>query len=91
MGIAENKKSEKVKVTATLLPSGKSYQLGIPVDWTIEKFIDEFKRKTEKSDATPMLATLKRTNKELDPSSTIAREDIVDGDVIILREHVVGG
>lgn len=83
--------TEKVKVTAMLLPSGKSYQIGIPVEWTIERFIGEFKRKMGKDDATPMLATLKRTNRELDPSSTIKKEGITDGDAIILREHVVGG
>lgn len=83
--------TEKVKVTAMLMPSGKSFQIGIPVDWTIERFISEFKRKIGKGDSTPMIATLKRINRELDPSSTIKMEGIIDGDAIILREHVVGG
>ncbi len=82
--------TEKVKVTAMLMPSGRSFQIGIPIDWPVEKFIGEFKRKMGKGD-TPMVATLKRTNKELNPSSTVKLEGITDGDTIILREHVVGG
>jgi len=82
---------EKVKILVTILPSGKSYYVGIPTNWTVEKFLIGFKRKINKNDEAPMLATLKRDGKELDPTSTFRGEGIIDGDVILLREHVVGG
>jgi hypothetical protein len=91
LGTLGKNESEKVKVTAKLLPSGKTYQISVPVNWTIERFISEFKRKMEKNDAGPIEATLKRTSTELNPEATFKAKEIVEGDTIILRETITGG
>lgn len=81
----------KVKVTV-LDPSGsRDIPVGIPIDWTVDRFITEFKRKLGLSAAANYTAELKRTNSILDPMDTIKQAGIQEGDVIRLRHEVKGG
>lgn len=80
----------KVKVTV-LDPSGsRDIPVGIPIDWTVDRFISEFKRKLGLP-AANYTAELKRTNSILDPQDTITQAGIQEGDVIRLRHEVKGG
>ena len=83
--------AEKVKVTV-LDPSGsRDIPVGIPVDWTVERFISEFKRKLGLPAEANYTAELKRTNSVLDPRDTIKQAGIQESDVIRLRHEVKGG
>ncbi len=80
---------EKVRVTI-MEPSGsKEIEVGIPLEWTVDRAISELKKKLQLSG--PLTAQLKRTQSELDPARTIKQEGIQDGDVIRLRPRQVGG
>ena len=82
---------EKVKVTV-LDPSGsRDIPVGIPIDWTVDRFISEFKKKLGLPAGANYTAELKRTNSLLDPMDTINRAGIQEGDVIRLRHEVKGG
>jgi hypothetical protein len=91
MGTPEKSGQNRVQVTVTLPLSNKTFKVGIPADWTVEKFIAGVKKKMGKTDDAVMDAVLKRTGKGLNTSSTIKSEGIIDGDEIILRETVQGG
>ena len=81
----------KVKVTV-LDPSGsREIPVGVPVEWTVDRFISEFTKKLGLPAAVNYKAVLKRTNTILDPQDTINRAGIQEGDVIRLEHQVVGG
>jgi hypothetical protein len=88
---------EKVRVTV-LDPSGSNERkVGIPISWTVERFIREFSRKLnlpnadEHNQLVSYEAVLKRTGNMLDPQKTIQEGDIQEGDIIRLRARQEGG
>lgn len=81
----------KVKVTVLDPTGSKEVPVGVPVEWTVDRFISEFTKKLGLSGAANYTAELKRTNSILDPQDTINRAGIQEGDVIRLRHKVIGG
>jgi len=88
---------EKVRVQV-LDPTGSSERrVGVPVNWTVERFIREYARRLnlptvdERGNLVSYEAVLKRTGEILDPQKTIQQAGIQEGDIIRLRARQEGG
>ena len=78
-------------------PDGsKDVQVGVPVNWKVERFVDEFVKKLGLPIGKPdrpisYEAVLERTESMLVPQQTMQEAGVQDGDVIRLRSRQEGG
>jgi len=90
-------KAEKIKVTVINARGDKEVPVGIPSNWTVGRFTQEFvgrlREPTTDSGGRPIsyTAVLKDTDTPLDSQSTIEKAGVKNGSVIRLRSTQIGG